>query len=293
MSRLTDADGTWLGLLYFCNFIPTLRVHADRRRGRRPGGAQAHPDRTATSSSAVTVGALGAFTLTDHIRAGDDPAVRFPHGHDVRVQRPRQPGHRRRLGRRATTCPARCSLNSTGANVSRVDRARPSAAPLLTIWNEGAAFIVYAATSVIVVFLLRRVRLRTYERETGVQGFWSWLRSGWDYAARATAGHAGAVDPRHVVVVRRRLPRRPADRRPEGVRRGRVGLHAAGAPCPASARWSARSSPSLRVNVPTLRSLGLQVAAFGCQRRRCSRPRRRGTGRWCSWSRWARSTSGR
>ena len=67
MSRLTDADGTWLGLLFFCNFIPMLvftpfaGVIADRMERKRIliGGY---------IILAITIGTLATLTLTDHAR---------------------------------------------------------------------------------------------------------------------------------------------------------------------------------------------------------------------------------
>ena len=56
------------------------------------------------------------------------------------------------------------------------------AAPLLAIWNEGAAFVVYAVATVVVALRLRRARLSDYEREVGPDKLWHWLRSGWLHA---------------------------------------------------------------------------------------------------------------
>ena len=48
MSRLTDANGSWLGLLFFVQLLADARLHADRRRRRRPRRAQARSSWRAT-----------------------------------------------------------------------------------------------------------------------------------------------------------------------------------------------------------------------------------------------------
>jgi predicted MFS family arabinose efflux permease len=154
------------------------------------------------------------------------------------------------------------SLNSTGANLSRV--VGPTlAAPLLAIWNEGAAFVVYAVAAVVVVFLLRRARLRDYEREVGIAKLSHWLRSGWTHARERPpamtvlsilamsslfAGAYLAVLP----IVAEKV-----------FHRGAAGFSLLAAMAGVGSVFGALLT-GLRVNVPTLRSVGLLVAGFGC-----------------------------
>ena len=157
--------------------------------------------------------------------------------------------------------PSAISLNSTGANLSRV--VGPTiAAPLLSIWNEGAAFVVYAATSVIVFFLLRRARLNDYEREVGISKFSEWLRSGWVHAReRPPAMRALSILAMSSMFAGAYLAVLPIvaakvfDKGPAGfsLLAAMAGIGSVGG----------AFLTGLRVNVPTLRSLGLQTAAFG------------------------------
>ena len=258
MSRLTDADGSWLGLLYFCNFIPTLVLtpiagvvadRVDRKRILMYG----------YFGLVLIMGTLGFLTLGDHIR----PLTMLPFAFLTgTVFAFNAPASQAIVAGSVTRddLPSAISLNSTGANVSRV--IGPTlAAPLIAIWNEGAAFVVYATTSTIVLLLLRRVRLRDYERESGVSDFWSWLRSGWTYARR----HPPAMRVLSILAMSSLFAGAYLVALPIVAKRVFEEDHGFTLLAAMSGVGSVFGAflTSLRVNVPTLRSLGLQVAAFG------------------------------
>jgi MFS family permease len=259
MSRLTDADGTWLGLLYFVNFIPTLvftpiaGVVADRIERKRILMA-------GYTVLAATVGGLAVITLSDHVSRVSMLPFAFLMGTAFAFN---APASQAIVAGSVTRddLPSAISLNSTGANVSRV--IGPTlAAPLLSIWNEGAAFAVYAVTSVTVVILLRRVQLHGYERERGVSGFWSWLRSGLTYARQ----HPPAVRVLSILAMSSLFAGAYLVSLPivaqHDFDRGVAGFTLLAAMSGVGSVVGAFLT-SLRTNVPTLRALGLQVAAFG------------------------------
>lgn len=259
MSRLTDADGTWLGLLYFCNFIPTLvftpiaGVVADRVERKRIL-------MYGYFGLVVVMGTLGAFTLSDNIRPATILPFAFLTGTVFSFNAPASQAIVAGSVVREDL-PSAVSLNSTGANISRV--IGPTlAAPLITLWNEGAAFIVYAATSAIVLVMLQRVRLRDYERESGIDGFWSWLKSGWRYAR----SHPPAVRVLSILAMSSLFAGAYLVALPIVAQRdfdeGVSGFTLLAAMSGVGSVFGAFLT-GLRVGVPSLRSLGLQVAAFG------------------------------
>jgi MFS family permease len=259
MSRLTDADGTWLGLLFFTQFIPTLvftpfaGVIADRVERKRIL-------MTGYIVLALTVGTLAVLTLTEHIR----PVTMLPFAFVMGIVFAFNAPASQALVAGSVVrddLPSAISLNSTGANLSRV--VGPTiAAPLLTIWNEGAAFVVYAVTSVIVFFLLRRAQLHDYEREVGISKFSEWLRSGWVHARqRPPAMRALSILAMSSLFAGAYLAVLPIvaakvfDKGPAGFS---LLAAMAGVGSVAGAFLT-----GLRLKVPTLRSVGFLVAGFG------------------------------
>lgn len=179
MARLTDSDGRWLGLLFFTNFIPMLvftpfaGIVADRLERKRIM-IVCYALLTVLMSVLAVLAFSGNVTPTTLLPfafgIGTIFAFNAPAGQAVV----------------ANSVPAgdltsAVSLQSAGANLSRV--IGPTvAAPFLTLWNEGTAFALYAVTSVVVVWRLRRVNLSTYEPEEHVGSFWLRLRGGFDHA---------------------------------------------------------------------------------------------------------------
>ncbi len=179
MARLTHSDGKWLGLLFFCNFIPMLvftpfaGVIADRVERKRI-------QVICYSLLVVVLSVLGALTLSDNVT----PTTLLPFAFMIgTIFSFNAPAGQAIVANSVSSedLPSAISLQSAGQNLSRV--IGPTiAAPLLTLSNEGMAFVIYAATSALVAFLLRRVKLSGYDREDSPGSFWQRLRGGFDHA---------------------------------------------------------------------------------------------------------------
>jgi MFS family permease len=179
MSRLTDADGSWLGLLFFCNFSPMLvftpiaGVVADRVDRKRVL-------MTSYSLMSVMMAGLAVVAFTDQL----SPARLLPFAFGIgSIFSFNAPASQAIVAHSVPSAdlPSAISLQSGGAQLARV--VGPTlAAPLLALWDEGAAFATYAVASVIVVLLLRRLQLSAYEPEHDDASFFRRLRRGFDHA---------------------------------------------------------------------------------------------------------------
>jgi MFS family permease len=179
MSRLTDTNGTWLGLLFFVNFSPMLffmpiaGVVADRVERKRI---------VLTTYSLMFLVMSGLAIVTLSGRAS--PAALLPFAFGVGTVFAFTAPAMQAIVANAVSpmdLPSAISLQASSAQLARV--VGPTvAAPVLSIWNEGAAFVIYAVASVMVVLLLRRVRLSAYTPEADSGGFLSRVRRGFDHA---------------------------------------------------------------------------------------------------------------
>ena len=179
MSRLTDTNGTWLGLLFFVNFSPMLffmpfaGVVADRMDRKKIV-------LTTYSCMTLVMTGLALVTLTGNATAPLLLPFAFGVGTVFAFTAPAMQA----IVANAVDpmdLPSAISLQSASAQLARV--VGPTlAAPILAIWNEGAAFAVYAVSSVIVVVMLRRVHISSYEPEKDGGGFLSRVRRGFDHA---------------------------------------------------------------------------------------------------------------
>jgi predicted MFS family arabinose efflux permease len=179
MSRLTDANGTWLGVLFFVNFSPMLvftpvaGVVADRIDRKRIVVA-------AYCVLTVLMTGLAVLTLTDHATPLSVLPFAFGIGTVFSFNAPANQSIVANAVPREDF-PSAISLQSAGGNLARV--VGPTlAAPVLAVWGEGAAFAVYAATSLVVVVLLRGVHISGYEPEHDDGRFWSRVRGGLEHA---------------------------------------------------------------------------------------------------------------
>lgn len=179
MARLTHVDGRWLGLLFFVNFFPMLiftpiaGVVADRIERKRI------LMRT-YSLMAVVMSALAFLTLSGSASPGRLLPFAFAIGTVFSFN---APASQAIVARSVPTLdlPSAISLQASGAQLARV--VGPTvAAPLLALWNEGAAFAAYALASAIVVFLLSRLHLSPYEPEHDEASFFARVRRGFDHA---------------------------------------------------------------------------------------------------------------
>jgi predicted MFS family arabinose efflux permease len=179
MSRLTNASGSWLGVLFFVNFSPMLvftpvaGVVADRVERKRIL-------LTTFSCLAVLMSALGVVTLSGRA----SPVLLLPFAFGVGMLFSfNAPASQAIVANAVPTIdlPSAISLQSAGQNLARV--VGPTvAAPIIALWNEGVAFVVYAAACVTVVFLLRRLQLSSYTPEHDDGHFWTRVRRGLEHA---------------------------------------------------------------------------------------------------------------
>lgn len=175
MSRLTDADGSWQGVLFFVNFIPMLvftpvaGVVADRIERRRVLAAG--------YGAIATVAALLAL-LTLAGRATPTTILPFAFGFGVALAFTSPAGQ----ALVADAVPpadlsSAISLQSVGSNFSRV--VGPTlAAPLIALFDEGGSFAMYAVMSAIAAVQLQRLELPERRADARQSGFWNSLRDG-------------------------------------------------------------------------------------------------------------------
>ena len=259
MAELTDSDGFWLGLLFFMSFAPSLvftpvaGVVADRVDRRRILVA-------GYGLIVVLMSAMAAVTLAGRMT----PALMLPFAGLLGIVFAFNSPASQAMT--ANTVPpadlaSAVSLNSVSANAARV--VGPTlAAPVVALWNEGVAFAVYAAASAVVVFRLRRLRLRPFEREETTGGLWWRMRGGWRHAkerppAMAVLGllcmsslFAGAYLAVLPVVAT------------EAFDQGPTGFTVMAAVTGLGSMFGALTT-GVRDTVPTLRSAAVLVSAFG------------------------------
>jgi MFS family permease len=156
MARRTDASPGWLGLLFFCNFIPMLvfapvaGVVADRV-DRRGVLIASRVVLALLSSALAVISAAGvshpAVVLSFGASFGAIFAFMAPAGQAVLANAvPRD------------DLTSAVSIQSAGTNLTRV--AGPAiAAPILAASGAGASFALYAVVNVVMALALRRVPL--------------------------------------------------------------------------------------------------------------------------------------
>jgi predicted MFS family arabinose efflux permease len=259
MSRLTDASGAWLGVLFFVNFSPMLvftpiaGVVADRIERRRIL-------LTTFSCLAVLMSVLAAVTLTGHA----SPPVLLPFAFGVGTLFSFNAPASQAIVANAVPVldlPSAISLQSAGQNLARV--VGPTvAAPIVALWNEGVAFVVYACACVIVVLLLRRLHLSSYTPEHDDGHFWTRVRRGLEHARERPPAVAAlsvlAMSSLFAAAYLSLLPLVGA----EVYGRGPTGFTTLAAVAGIGSMLGALTT-AFRDAMPTLRSTALLVAGFG------------------------------
>ena len=179
MNDLTDSDGTWLGLLFFTNFIPLLLftpfagVVADRYDRKR---------QLTVGYVALTIvpALLAVLAFTDNVTPPLLLPFAFATGTVFAFNAPAS----QTLTAAAVPpadLPSAVSLVSVGSNLSRV--VGPTiAAPILALTDEDVAFVLYAATSLVVVVLLAVNPLSTPAPAPEEGSFFERLKGGWEHA---------------------------------------------------------------------------------------------------------------
>jgi MFS family permease len=259
MSRLTGADGTWQGLLFFTNFIPMLLltpisgVVADRVERRRVL-------LTTFSLMCVVMSLLGVLTLMDLVRPVTLLPFAFAVGTLFSFNAPAGQAIVANAVPRSDLSSA-IGLQSGGMNLARV--VGPTlAAPILAVWNEGAAFLIYAVASLIVVGLLSRLHLTAHVPEADDGNFLRRVRRGLGHArSRPPAVHALSVLAASSLFAGGYLALLPvvADRE---FGRGPSGFAVLAAVTGAGSMLGALTT-TFREGAPSLRTVALLVAGFG------------------------------
>ena len=259
MSRLTDADGRWLGLLFFVNFFPMLiftpiaGVVADRMERKRI------LMRTYSLMAVVMTG-LAVMTFA----GGARPLTLLPFAFGIgTIFSFNAPASQAIVARSVPPLdlPSAISLQSGGAQLARV--VGPTiAAPLLALWDEGAAFAAYAVASVTVVFLLSRLKLSSYEPEHDDAKFFARIRRGFDHARERPPALAAlsvlAMSSLFAAAYLALLPVLANDVFDRGPRGFTLLAAITGLGSMVGAFTTA-----FRDNIPTLRSTSVLVACFG------------------------------
>jgi MFS family permease len=259
MSRLTDADGTWLGLLFFCSFSPILLftpaagVIADRLERRRIVMV-AYGCMSAVMATLAAVKVFGQIRPTTLLlfsfATGTIFAFAAPANTSITVN---SVPHR--------DLPSAISLQASAAQLARV--IGPTvAAPLIAVWDEGVAFGTYALAAIVVVLLLSRVRLSSYVPEPGDVHFLTRVRRGIEHARERPPAVAGlsvlAMSSLFAAAYLSLLPVM-AD---QVFDKGPTGFATLAAVAGIGSALGAFTT-AFRDRVPTLRSTALLVAAFG------------------------------
>lgn len=259
MARLTDTSGSWLGVLFFVNFIPMLvltpaaGVVADRIERKQIMMAS-------SGVLVVLMSCLAALTLSNHARPALLLPFAFAHGTVFAFNAPAMHSVVANSVPRIDL-PSAISLQSVAGNLARV--VGPTiAAPILAIWNEGAAFAIYAATSAVVVVLLRRLELSPYTPEVDDGHFLRRVRRGLDHArARPPALAALSVLAMSSLFAAGYLALLPVMAH-EVFDRGPSGFATLAAVTGFGSMLGALTT-GFRDSVPTLRGTALLVAGFG------------------------------
>jgi MFS family permease len=188
MSRETDSDPSWLGLLFFTNFVPMLvfapvaGVVADRVDRRRMIVI-------GRLCVAVLAGGLCALTATGSISAGLLLVFAAGFGTVFAFMAP--------AGQAvvANTVPlddlaSAVSLQSAGTNVFRVS-GPALAAPILAAWGAGVSFGLYTLANIITAIVVARLPLPRRERVEFQEPMWRQFAAGLAHAReRRPAGLA-------------------------------------------------------------------------------------------------------
>jgi MFS family permease len=259
MARLTDTSGSWLGLLFFVNFFPMLvftpvaGVVADRVDRR-------NILRISYSALTALMSALALLTLSGAMTPAGLLPFAFGIGTVFSFNAPASQAVVANAVPRIDLASA-ISLQSGGANLARV--VGPTvAAPILAVWDEGAAFIIYAVTSAIVVFLLGRIHLSGYIPESDDGRFFARLRRGFDHARERPPALASlsvmAMSSLFAGSYLAMLPVLASD----VFDKGPSGFATLAAVAGFGSMIGALTT-ALRWSTPTLRSAALLVAAFG------------------------------
>jgi len=190
MADITDRSASWLGVLFFANFIPMLLfapvagVVADRM------------DRKQLlvlirSVIAVLGTAIALLILADLASPGVLVAMAFGLGTTYGFLGPTQ------SAAVANTVPppdllSAVSMSSAGNNFCRI--AGPAlGAPILAFWGAGWAFVVYAGSSAIVAGLLIPVQLRSRLDIHSEHGAWTRMKDGLRHARKRPPALAALV----------------------------------------------------------------------------------------------------
>lgn len=176
MVDLTDGDGRWLGLLFFCNFIPMLVLTpvagllADRYERRII---------LICGFAGMTVIAtlLSIVTYADAVT----PLLLLPFALGIgMVFSFKGPASQGLIANTVPNVdlPSAISLQSVAGNISRV--VGPTiAAPILALSDQYVAFVLFAAASLISLVLLTRARIRANVPAAESGGFLTRLKGGW------------------------------------------------------------------------------------------------------------------
>lgn len=259
MSELTDADGTWLGVLFFCNFSPMLfftpiaGVVADRLERRRIL-------MTSYSFMFLLMTVLAVVSMAGQLR----PVALLPFAFGIgAIFSFNAPASQAIVAHSVPPLdlPSAISLQSGGAQMARV--VGPTiAAPLLALWGESAAFAAYGVASLIVVVMLSRLRFATYEPEHDDASFFRRLRRGFDHARERPPALAVlsvlAMSSLFAAGYLSLLPVMAND----DFNKGPTGFATLAAVAGFGSMVGALTT-AFRDNIPTLRSTAFLVAAFG------------------------------
>lgn len=179
MVDLTDANGRWMGLLFFCNLIPMLLLTplagllADRYERRLILVV-------AFAVMTVIASLLAVFTFADLATPATLLPFAFAIGTVFAFKGPTSQGLIANTVPVADL-PSAISLQSVGGNLARVI-GPTMAAPVLVLSNQSVAFVLFAAASLIafVVLLRAQIRANVPAQESG--GFFAGLKGGWECA---------------------------------------------------------------------------------------------------------------
>ncbi len=179
MLDLTDGDGRWIGLLFFCNFIPMLVLTpvagllADRYERRIILDC-------GFGAMTVVASVLAVVTFADLAT----PLVLLPFAFAIgTVFSFKGPASQGLIANTVPPAdlPSAISLQSVGGNISRV--VGPTiAAPILALSSQYVAFVLFALASMIAFGILLRAQIRPNIPAQEAGGFFARLKGGWECA---------------------------------------------------------------------------------------------------------------
>ncbi|MFA5884917.1 MAG: MFS transporter [Acidimicrobiia bacterium] len=190
MADITDKSATWLGILFFANFIPMLLfapvagVVADRMDRKR-----------LLVLIRVAIAGIGtlmaALILADVATPVIVVMVAFALGTTYGFLGPTQSAAVANTVPQADLLSA-VSMSSAGNNFCRI--AGPAlGAPILAIWGAGWSFAVYAASSALVAALLLPIRLSSHLDIHSEHSAWSRMKDGLRHARERPPAVAALV----------------------------------------------------------------------------------------------------